>query len=86
MVEILIWKAVLGLSLFGLAVMIPTTVQAFAEAMRDDTPAHLPTPHRAEEPPIRYPVAKLTGKEYRRILRETAAYKKAARRMRCPGS
>lgn len=86
MVEILIWKAVLGFSLFGLAVMIPTTVQAFSEAMRDDTPAHLPTPHRAEEPPIRYPVAKLTGKEYRRILKETAAYKKAARRSRCPGS
>lgn len=86
MVQDLIWKLILGGSLFGLAVTIPAAVQAFAEALRDDTPAHLPTPHRAEEPPIRYPVAKLTGKEYRRILRETAAYKKAARRMRCPGS
>lgn len=69
MVEILIWKAVFGISLFGLAVMIPTTVQAFAEAMRDDTPAHFPVPYRAEEMPVRYPVAKLTGREYKRILK-----------------
>lgn len=85
MVEILIWKAVLGFSLFGLLVMLPTTVQAFAEALRDD-PAHLPVPYRAEEMPVRYPVAKLTGREYKRILKETEAYKKAARRMRSPGS
>ena len=86
MVSSLIWKLILGGSLFGLAVTIPAAVQAFAEAMRDDTPAHLPVPYRAEEMPVRYPVAKLTGREYKRILKETEAYKKAARRMRSPGS
>lgn len=84
MVQDLIWRLVLIASLAGLVFTIPAALTAFAEAMRDDTPAHLPIPHRAEEPPIRYPVARLTGKEYRRILRETAAYKKAARARRCP--
>ena len=79
----MIWKIVLGGSLFGLLVMIPATVGAYRDAVSvGDTPRHLPK--RQEVKPAYRPVAKLTGREYRRILRETEAYKKAARARRSP--
>lgn len=84
MVQDLIWRLVLIASLAGLVITIPAALTALADAMRDDTPAHLPTPQRAPEPPVRVPVARLTRREYRRILRDTEVYKRAARAMRSP--
>ena len=69
----MIWHVVLWGSLAGLVLMIPATVTAYGEAKRaEDIP--VPTPRRVH--PLDLPPAKLTRREYRRILAETAAMRR----------
>lgn len=71
----MIWHIVLWASLAGLVIMIPATVSAYGEAKRAED---LPVPAPRKVHPLDRPTARLTGREYRRILAETAAYRRRA--------
>ena len=75
------WWAVLIISSGALIVILPYMVLLFVDEIGDTRQPVYMIPTEPNRTP-RLPVAKLTGREYRRICRETAKIKNVARPMR----
>lgn len=75
------WIALIG-SIAGLLVILPYGLLLFAEAAREagDTRGRRPCPpvKAPESFPARMPVAKLTRREYRRICKTQATFRRQA--------
>ena len=78
----MIWWVVLIVSGGALLIILPYTVLLLADEVGDHRETVYLMPQERNETP-RLPMAKLSGREYRRIIRETERTKKAARARRC---
>ena len=80
----LIWWAVLIVSAAALLVIIPYMILLFADEIHDTREPVYLLPQEPNNTP-KLPMARLSGRDYRRIVKETERMQRAARARRCSG-